>query len=74
MCASLVARWCQSGSKLAATPCVLEAGGGLPDRAEADNETSGGYLVDKAIGEVYSIKAYGVPNRRLGTLAELTAR
>jgi hypothetical protein len=53
---------------------VLEAGGGLSDRAEADNETSGVYLVDKAIGEVYSIKAYGVPNRRLGTLAELTAR
>jgi hypothetical protein len=53
---------------------VLEAGGGLPDRAEADNETSGVYLVDKASGEVYSIKAYGVPNRRLGTLAELTAR
>jgi hypothetical protein len=39
-----------------------------------DNGTSGVYLVDKATGDVYSIKAYGVPNRRLGSLADLTAR
>jgi len=35
---------------------------------------SGVYLLDKATGEVYSIKGYGAPNRRLGTLAELTQR
>lgn len=39
-----------------------------------DSGTGGVYLVDRATGDVYSIKAYGVPNRRLGTLAELTAR
>jgi hypothetical protein len=43
------------------------------DRGNAVNR-SGVYLVDKATGEVYSIKAYGVPNRRLGTLEVLTAR
>lgn len=39
-----------------------------------DNGTSGVYLVDRATGDVFSIRSYGVPNRRLGTLAELTAR
>lgn len=35
--------------------------------------TGGVYLVDKATGAVYTIKAYGVPNRRIGTLADVTA-
>jgi len=39
-----------------------------------DSGTGGVYLVDRATGDVYSIKAYGVPNRRLGSLADLTAR
>lgn len=39
-----------------------------------DSGTGGVYLVDKVTGDVYSIKAYGVPNRRLGTLDDLTAR
>jgi hypothetical protein len=39
-----------------------------------DSGTGGVYLVNRATGDVYSIKAYGVPNRRLGSLAELTAR
>lgn len=37
-----------------------------------DRGTSGMFLVDRTTLEVYSIKAYGVPNRRLGTLEELT--
>ena len=39
-----------------------------------DSGTGGVYLVERATGDVYSIKAYGVPNRRLGSLADLTAR
>lgn len=35
---------------------------------------SGVYLIDRVTTEVYSIKAYGVPNRRLGLLADLTQR
>jgi len=36
---------------------------------------SGKYLLDKATGEVWGIKAYGVPNHGhfMGTLAEFTA-
>jgi len=34
---------------------------------------SGEFVVDRATGEVYTIKAYGRPNRRIGTLASLTA-
>lgn len=37
------------------------------------DEGSGGvFLLDKATGEVYTIKAYGRPNRKIGTLASLT--
>jgi hypothetical protein len=39
-----------------------------------EHTRSGVYLVDRTTGDVYSIKAYGVPNRRLGTLEEVTAR
>lgn len=37
-----------------------------------DCGTSGAFLVEKATGLVWSIKAYGVPNRIVGTLEELT--
>ncbi len=37
-----------------------------------DRGDSGVYLVDKATGDVFTIKGYGVPKRRVGTLAELT--
>jgi len=39
-----------------------------------DRGTSGYFLVDRATGEVFSIKGYGVPNRRVGTVEELTAQ
>lgn len=35
---------------------------------------SGCFLVERETGIVYSIKAYGVPNRVLGSLAEMTAK
>ena len=38
-----------------------------------DRDGSGMYLVDRSSGEVYSIKAYGVPNRYLGNLSAITA-
>ena len=38
-----------------------------------DSDRCGCYMVDKTSGDVWSIKAYGVPNRRLGTLAGFTA-
>lgn len=38
-----------------------------------DKWRSGAYLVDRVTEEVYTIKAYGVPNRRLGTLDEVLA-
>jgi hypothetical protein len=38
-----------------------------------DTGDSGRFLLDKVSGEIYSIKAYGVPNRRLGTIDELIA-
>lgn len=34
---------------------------------------SGVYLVDRATGEVWTIKGYGVPNRRLGTVTDVIA-
>lgn len=34
---------------------------------------SGAYLVDRATGDVYTIKGYGVPNRRVGSLDDLDA-
>ncbi|HKA83080.1 MAG TPA: hypothetical protein VKD21_04420 [Acidimicrobiales bacterium] len=34
---------------------------------------SGMFVADRETGEVYTIKAYGRPNRRIGTLASLTA-
>ena len=39
-----------------------------------DEGSSGRFLLDKATGEVYTIKAYGRPNRRIGTLETLTAQ
>jgi hypothetical protein len=41
-----------------------------------DRDTSGVYLIDKlsATLDVYTIKGYGVPNRRIGTLTEMMAR
>ena len=39
-----------------------------------DQGTGGVFLVDKATGDVFTIKGYGVPNRRVGTLAQVTAR
>lgn len=36
-----------------------------------DKGTSGVFLLDPVTEEVYTIKAYGVPNRRIGTLTEL---
>lgn len=39
-----------------------------------DSGSSGYYLVDKTTGDMWTIKAYGVPNRRIGTLAEVVAR
>ena len=38
-----------------------------------DAGTSGMFLVDRATGDVYSIKGYGRPNRKVGTVAGLTA-
>ncbi len=35
---------------------------------------SGRFLVERETGDVYSIKAYGVPNRKIGTIATLTAQ
>ena len=37
-----------------------------------DEGSSGRFVVDRGTGEVYTIKAYGRPNRRIGTLASLT--
>ena len=34
---------------------------------------SGVYLVDRMTGEVYTIKAYGVPNRRIGHIEQVIA-
>jgi hypothetical protein len=34
---------------------------------------SGVFVVDRATGHVYTIKAYGRPNRLIGTLRDLTA-
>ena len=38
-----------------------------------DRGTSGVYLVDRMTGEVYTIKAYGVPNRRIGHIEQVIA-
>jgi len=38
-----------------------------------DVGTSGCFLVDRKTTTVYSIKGYGVPNRALGALADVTA-
>lgn len=38
-----------------------------------DDGTSGYFLVDRDSHEVFSIKAYGVPNRSVGNLEALTA-
>lgn len=35
---------------------------------------SGVFLIDRATSDVYSIKAYGVPNRKLGSLAAIFDR
>ena len=39
-----------------------------------DDGTSGAFMVDRATGVVYNIKAYGVPHKRLvaGTVATVT--
>src|SRR5215472_17155317 len=37
-----------------------------------DSGASGVFLVDRLTQEVYSIKAYGVPNRFVGSLRSLT--
>lgn len=39
----------------------------------ASPNRSGVFLADKATGDVYTIKGYGRPNNRIGTLASLTA-
>lgn len=39
-----------------------------------DKGSSGMFLVEKATGDVYTIKAYGRPNRKIGTLESLTNR
>ena len=39
-----------------------------------DHGTSGAFLVDRNTGEVYSIKAYGVPNRRLAHISAITTQ
>lgn len=44
------------------------------DRGQRGVNQSGVYLLDKATGDVYSIKGYGRPNRRIGTLEDMTAR
>ena len=36
-----------------------------------DQGGGGVFLVDRTTGEVYSIKAYGVPNRKLGQIERL---
>jgi hypothetical protein len=36
-----------------------------------DDGTSGHFLLNRFTGEVYTIKAYGVPNRRAGTIGDL---
>jgi hypothetical protein len=38
-----------------------------------DRRDSGVFLVDRATGDVYSIKGYGRPNRKVGTVVGLTA-
>lgn len=38
-----------------------------------DNNRSGVYLVDRSTQVIYSIKAYGVPNRQVGRLVEMFA-
>lgn len=37
-----------------------------------DRGTGGEFLVDRTTGDVWSIKAYGVPNRKLGKLSTIT--
>ncbi len=37
-----------------------------------DAGSSGAFLVDKQTGNVFTIKAYGVPNRRIGHIDELS--
>lgn len=39
-----------------------------------DRGSSGEFLVDRLTHRVFSIKAYGVPNRFVGTIESLTAR
>lgn len=39
-----------------------------------DHGTSGAFLLDKGTGTVYTIKAYGKPNRSIGHISELTAK
>ena len=44
------------------------------DRAAGAAGRSGVYLVDRATERVYTIKAYGVPNRFIGTLDDMLAQ
>ena len=37
-----------------------------------DRGASGVFLVDKTTGDVFTIKGYGVPNHRIGTLESVT--
>jgi hypothetical protein len=39
----------------------------------ADRGSGGVFLIEKATEAVFSIKAYGVPNRRVGTLDSMIA-
>ena len=43
------------------------------DKGKA-HQTRGVYLVDRVTKEVYSIKAYGVPNRPLGSIEAMTTK
>ena len=39
-----------------------------------DSGTSGAFLVDKANGDIFNIKAYGVPKARIGKIGQLSGR
>lgn len=39
-----------------------------------DRHGSGVYLVDRVTTDVFTIKGYGVPNRRIGKLADVVAK
>lgn len=46
----------------------------LIDRFLTNNQQSGMFAIDPATNEVFNICKYGVPNRRVGTILEVTAQ